>query len=340
MSAALSVLGIGLVTSVGLSAPATCAAMRAKISNPSVTRFADRGGEWMAVHAVALDPPRHGLNLLVQMAAMAIEEALAEVPRSDWAALPVLLCVAERDRPGRLDELEKGLFAGVENALQVRFAPSSLIVPHGRVSAAVALSKARELLHEQGCRYVLIAASDSLLDWQTLSGYDAEQRLLTSVNSDGFMPGEGAGAVLVGLGALPQRLVCQGIGFGVERAHLRSDEPLRADGLTAAIRMALADAGCELHDLHYRIADVSGEQYYFKEASLALSRTLRRVMPDFDLWNPAECTGELGAVAGLSVLACAEAASRKGYGKGPALLAHLANDAGQRAALALMFGGA
>jgi 3-oxoacyl-[acyl-carrier-protein] synthase-1 len=42
-----------------------------------------------------------------------------------------------------------------------------------------------------------------------------------------------------------------------------------------------------MHDFDYRIADISGEQYYFKEAALALARTLRRRKPEFDLWHPA-----------------------------------------------------
>ena len=92
--------------------------------------------------------------------------------------------------------------------------------------------------------------------------------------------------------------------------------------------------------MDFRITDLSGEQYYFKEAALALSRTLRQRKEEFDLWHPAECTGEQGAVAGAAVIAMADAACRKAYTKGPNILSHMANDAGQRAALALQFRGA
>ena len=37
----IAIASIGLVTSVGLNAPATCAAIRAGISNASETRFID-----------------------------------------------------------------------------------------------------------------------------------------------------------------------------------------------------------------------------------------------------------------------------------------------------------
>jgi 3-oxoacyl-[acyl-carrier-protein] synthase I len=95
-----------------------------------------------------------------------------------------------------------------------------------------------------------------------------------------------------------------------------------------------------MHDIDYRITDLSGEQYYFKEAALALSRTLRKRKEEFDIWHPAECTGEAGALAGVSVLSVADAACRKAYTKGPAIVAHMAADAGQRAAITLAWRGA
>jgi 3-oxoacyl-[acyl-carrier-protein] synthase I len=188
---------------------------------------------------------------------------------------------------------------------------------------------------------VLIAATDSFVSWPTLSHYEREGRLLTARNSNGFMPGEGAGALLVGKSdGSASELLCSGIGFAREAAHLDSGEPLRAEGLSQAIKAALADAGCEMHHMDFRITDLSGEQYYFKEAALALSRTLRQRKEEFDIWHPAESTGEQGAVAGAAVIALADAACRKAYSKGPNILAHMANDSGQRAALALRFRGA
>ena len=45
----------------------------------------------------------------------------------------------------------------------------------------------------------------------------------------------------------------------------------------------------------------------------------------------------VGAVAGISILATALAACRKGYAKGHGILAHFSADAGQRAALVLRY---
>lgn len=334
----VAIVNTGLVTSVGLSAPASCAAFRAKLTNPSGTRFIDSAGEWIMAHQVPLRPPWRGLAKLAKMAAMAIDEALDGVPKQDWQAIPLLLCVAEPERPGRIEGLDDRLFESIRSELDTRFADASVIVAQGRVGVAVALAQARTLLAQPGIAQVLVAATDSLLSWPTLGHYERADRLLTARNSNGFMPGEAAGALLLRPSSgLAGELVCTGIGFGREQAHIDSELPLRADGLTQAVAAALAEASCQMHDMDFRITDNSGEQYYFKEAALTLSRTLRARKESFDIWHPAECTGEVGAASGATIVATARAACAKNYTIGPNILAHMANDAGQRAALSLRY---
>jgi len=338
-AAPIAVRSTGLVTAVGLSAPAACAAMRCKLTNPTETRFIDSAGEWIMGHGVPLEKPWRGLAKLAKMAAMAIDECLAGVEPEGRKDIPLLLCVAESERPGRLEGLDDRLFIDIADELGVRFATSSRVIAQGRVSVAVALQHARHLIVEHNLPRVVIAATDTLLTWPTLSQYERADRLLTAKNSNGFMPGEGAGALLIEAPAGGGDLLCTGLGFGIEKAHIDSGEPLRADGLSTALKAALADAAREMHDFDLRITDVSGEQYYFKEASLALSRTLRKRKEEFDIWHPAECIGEAGALAGVAVIALADAACRKQFAPGTNVMAHLANDAGQRAAVTLQFRG-
>ena len=336
----LAILGAGLVTSVGLTSAACGCAFRAKISSPFETQFVDSVGAWIMAHQVSLDRPSSGLPKLAKMAVFAIDEALQDLAREQWHRLPLLLCVAETERPGRMEGLDDRLLAEIQGELNVTFARGSALVPHGRVGVAVALAQARSLLETSKVPGVLIVSADSLLSWATLSYYERNERLLTEANSNGFMPGEGAGALWLGTVAdgSPQ-LWCTGIGFGREAAHIDSAAPLRADGLSQAIKGCLADAGRQLHDMDFRITDNSGEQFYFKEASLALSRILKERKDSFDIWHPAECTGETGATSGMTVIAMASEACRKGYAPGSKVLAHWSNDAGQRAAVALEFQG-
>jgi len=334
MSAApLEIANAGLVTSVGLSAASACAAIRAGLTNPTPTRFQSPEGEFIMAHSVPLARPWRGREKLARMAAMAIEECLAELPREEWQHVPLLLCVAEQARPGRTEGLDDVLIEEIQDLLDVRFAPQSVVIAHGRVSASVAMLHASRLVHEHQVPAVLIAGTDSLLTWPTLRVLSEQSRLLAEQNSNGFMAGEAAGAVLTRKPTDAAQLICAGVGFATERAHIDSEEPLRADGLTQAIKNGLAAAGLELHQLDFRIGDMSGEQYYFKEAALALGRILRQRKETFDLWHPAECIGETGAAAGLACLAVALMASRKKYAPGRGVLLHASADGGQRAAM-------
>lgn len=337
MATPLAIHRVGLLTAVGASAGASCAAMRAKVSNPSPTRFMDATGEWILAHRVEMPDTLRGLDRLSAMAASVMTEVLEGVAPSDRAVMPLLLCVAEKERAGRQEGLDTALLAHVQQALGCTFSADSSVIAQGRVSVAVALVLARKLIEAARAQRVLIVATDSLLSWATLSHYDRVGRLLTPENSNGFMAGEGAGALLVGPASGGAQLLCTGLGFAIEQATIDSDMPLRADGLSAAIKDAANEAALTVRDFDYRIADLSGEQYYFKEAALALQRTLHQPKAEFDLWHPAECTGEAGALAGAAIIAMAEAAARKGYAKGPNVLAHLSNDAGPRAALALQY---
>jgi 3-oxoacyl-[acyl-carrier-protein] synthase-1 len=249
------------------------------------------------------------------MLALAISEC-CEGRESLVTSWPLLLCVAEADRPGRIDGLDDALLNEVQRDLGWKFNDAySGVLPHGRVGAAVALLQARRLINEQQVDSVIIAGVDNLLARRTLRAFEAGDRLRTSRNSNGFIPGEAAAAVVVTAPARTSRpqLICAGLGFSVERATVSAEHPLRGDGLTQAITAALADAGCSLEELDFRITDNSGEQYYFKESALALARTLRAPRGEFDIWHPADCIGEVGAAIGPVVLNVALAASRKGY---------------------------
>jgi 3-oxoacyl-[acyl-carrier-protein] synthase I len=311
------------------------------LSNPSLTHFLDAAGERIIAHRVPLpDDSAAGVRRLAQMAALAIEDCLRQVPQSEWSSLPLLLCLPEGDRAGRDEDLDVEILRQIERELQTGFASASGVIAQGRVSVPVALLNARRLLQQRHDQPVLIAAVDSLLNWPSLREIEESDRLLTGENSDGFIPGEGAGAILVGSANIDERLRVSGIGFAMEKASIRSAEPLRGDGLTAALQAAFADASLGMHYMDLRIADMSGEQYYFKEGTLALGRTLRRRKEQLDVWLPAECVGETGAAIGAVTLAVAEAACRKGYAPGRRMLLHFSADDGKRAALVLEFGAA
>ena len=93
-----------------------------------------------------------------------------------------------------------------------------------------------------------------------------------------------------------------------------------------------------MDDLQYRITDLNGEHYKFKEMALAMMRFPYKPKPRlFDLWHPIEYVGEVGAAIGPIVLAIALDAGRKNYGVGPSVLCTFGNDDGARAAIVANF---
>jgi 3-oxoacyl-[acyl-carrier-protein] synthase-1 len=328
-----------MVTGVGLDAAASCAAIRCGIDGFTETRFIDADGEWIIGCPVPFVEGWRGRQKLVRMVGPPIAECLATIPEIRPEAVPLLLCLSERDRPGRLVGLEEELYREICSELGVWFHPRSVVVPQGRVAAAAALRLAQHLIDDERLPYCIVAGVDSLLVDASLAAYEEQNRLLTSENSNGFIPGEAGAALLIGSSKEtgPPGLLCLGLGVGREEAPIGSDQPLRADGLVQACRAALVDAGCSYADLDYRITDGNGEQYWFKEATLALTRTLRLRKERFDIWTPADCIGETGAAAGPCVLAVALAAARKGYAPGRGVLCHFASDDNVRVAIILAY---
>jgi 3-oxoacyl-[acyl-carrier-protein] synthase I len=329
----IAILNTGMVSSVGTTAAASCAAIRAKLTNPVETRFVNLSGEWIIAQSVKLDLPWRGTVKLARMASMAISECLSVLGRNDWGKIPLVLCIAERERPGRVGDMDSELFTAIQGQLGIEFSHHSMVLPLGRVGVGSALLHARRIIDEMHAPFVVIAATDSLLSSGTLRAYEQAERLLSPQNSNGFIPGEGAAALLVGHAERETDLVCTGVGFGTETSTIFDDSPLRGDGLHQSIKNALADAECDMRDVDFRITDLSGEQYYFKEAALALSRIMRVRKEEFDVWHPAECIGEVGAVSGVAMIVVAHAACLKGYAPGSGILCHAAADDGQRIAV-------
>jgi 3-oxoacyl-[acyl-carrier-protein] synthase-1 len=337
----VAILGSGMVTGVGLESASSCAAIRCAVNNFIETRFADKEGERIVGSPVPLDPALNGFDKLLFLAASAIKECLMLTRGTRSQDIPLLVGIAEKTRPGRPEEMDSGVIAALEAALGVRFSDRSQVFEESHVSGARAMERAAELIHVEKAPFCIVAGVDTFLTADTLSAFDQRTRLLTPANSDGFIPGEAGAAVVLGRpGKTPgPQLVCAAIGFGEEPSVPGSTVPLRADGLVEALRAAFKDGGLTYDDVDYRISGLNGEQAFFKEASLALTRTLHKPKPVFDLWHPSDCVGEIGAAIVPCILSVALAAARKAYAPGKGVLCQFGNDAGTRSALILRYEG-
>jgi len=320
----LHIQAAGMVTCVGLDAASSCAAMRGRLDGFAETRFMGPDGEWLIGGAVPLPRNWIGLKRMAHLAA----GALSDLKHQHHTALdgaPILLCLAEEARPGRPVPDPAALARLVAEILDLPALPRLQVIAHGRPSGFVALDRARRLI-AAGEDPVIILGLDSYLTAQSVAHYLGEGRLLGPGNANGFIPGEAAAAVLCTAAPGPLRLT--GLGLAREPAHIYNkadkegmDLPLRGDGMTRAYQIAMEQAQVDLAHVEYRISDLIGEQYFFKQAALASLRLERGRTPFQDLWSPAENLGNIGAAVVPVMLAQLLTAETRGYAPGsPALM--------------------
>lgn len=329
----------GLITSLGNDSPSTCAAIRCGIDNVRETRFSDSVGEWINAGLVERHDSKRGGRRLLALAAEAISECLTCGPLLNCERVPLILCLPEKNRPGRLIADDDAFFRDLQQLLGVEFSRSSRVLTHGHVSVATALQHAQRLLAASpDIDHVIVAGADSLISAAALNHFERQNRLMTSQHSDGFIPAEaGAALVIEREGGEEHALYCHGVGFATEPSPILSGKPMRAEGLTQAILAALADAGSTMWHMAYRMTDISGEQYHFKEAALALTRSLHQRREEFDVLHPADCVGETGAASGLITLAYQRYLYSVDPPSLPLVLAHWGDEDGKRAAMVLGF---
>jgi 3-oxoacyl-[acyl-carrier-protein] synthase-1 len=337
MMATLSVMASGMVTGLGFNAPASLAALRAGISAVQLTGWTDcETGEPLRGAKVALPQWWEGVGKLAELVAPAIDECLDAIAPTPRESVPILLGVAARERPGRLPQLDETLLDEVHARLELPAHPYSRLIALDQAAGAHALIAAQELIRRRLAQRVIVAGVDSFLRKPILDSLVKRRRLMSGDNSNGFFPGEAGCAIAVGATdtCSGRQLEIFGIGVAEESATIDSTTPLRAQGLTQAVKQALGNAGVSLGDVAYRLTDLSGEHYKFKEALFVAGRldSGSRSAP-LPLWHPVEYLGEIGAAVLPCLLAQARHAALEDYAPGPLALCHVGSDAGARAAL-------
>jgi 3-oxoacyl-[acyl-carrier-protein] synthase-1 len=281
----IRVTGAGAVTSLGFDLTSTAAAIDAGIDCFSETAFVHSNGQPIIGAAVPSDDSfdfRAGPERAGALLAMAIEEAIinADVELSLVDEVQ-LFCILPEFNPDdallpfairRLKEI------GIDLEDRTQFA----------VGGAVAMGRILHGVHRwisgNKKRVAVIAAFDSWLNVAMINEGLRQERFLTGERSDGMIPGEAASAIVLesSSGRLPigPWLEVSGIGMEDESVSLRTDRPGTGVGLGKAIRKAIGDANIDASEMHLRLANVTGEEYFFTESAYAWTRVLRKVLPE------------------------------------------------------------
>lgn len=333
MSGNLYINATGMVTAVGLDALSSCAAMRGRLDGFAETRFVGAGSDWLIGAAVPLPRNWIGPKRLAHLAAGSIIEILRQYPMAEQH-LELILCLSEPDRKGRPVQHSDGFAKLVLEIAELPPETVVKIVEHGRPSGFVALERARKSLATNQAKYVLIVGVDSYLTGPSIAYYLGAERLLTPKNADGFIPGEAAAAILISTSA-PGPLALTGLGLAREEAFIYNEleedglhRPLRGDGMTSAYKAALDQAGTTMAGIEYRIGDLIGEKYFFKQSALAALRLERGRSAFQDFWSPGENVGNVGAAVVPLMMGMALIAAEKKYDMGSPVLIEASGDDG------------
>lgn len=337
----IEIMACGMVTSVGLTAQSTCAAIRAGIRRIEDEVLWDYGvGEFIPTGKVPLFHWWNGVGKLVGLVVPAIRECMSADASRSISEIPLLLCLPAPNRPARWPDLEEEILAEISRQLGTPLHPFSQPIARGSVSAVAGIEMASKMMESNSIEHCILAGVDSFIDQEMINPYLRDRRIITAINSNGFSPAEAGAAVLLATptGKSEGKLRVLGTAMAEESASISSEEPLRAEGLSNAIRDVMERSGIAVTEIGYFITDLNGEHYKFKESALSTLRIFRdNRETGIDQWHPIENFGEIGSAIGPCALGMALIANQKGYAPSPGVLFHFSNDDGERAAMVAAF---
>jgi 3-oxoacyl-[acyl-carrier-protein] synthase-1 len=344
------VAALGASTPLGRDAWSSAAAVRAGISAFVEHPFMiDSAGAPMRAAIVPwLDIGLGGVGRFMALLFPAIDQALAPlVAQQGGPALRIALSLGlPSPRPGLADDLSSALGHALREHYPQTFAALATF-PAGHAAGLLALDAALGSLARGAFDACVVAGVDSYIDPETLEWLEGEEQLHSAGplnNAWGFIPGEGAGALLLVRQELAERLGLPalarvlGVGSALEPKRIKTRTVCIGEGLTAAVRSALAalPGGVKVSDVY---CDMNGEPYRADEYGFCALRTKEAFESVSDFVAPADCWGDVAAAGGALHVMLAAIAGAKSYAKGPVALAWASAEGGERCAALLALGG-
>ncbi|HYI02169.1 beta-ketoacyl synthase N-terminal-like domain-containing protein [Hyalangium sp.] len=252
--------------------------------------------------------------------------------------LSAFLALPYPDREGTTTEAFEEFAASLREDCFGEAPVQTEIIALDHASGLVAVARAVEQLQRGHADLCLVGGVDSLLDSRFLYALFTEKRLKVGSRGSGLIPGEGGAFVILERERDAARRKIKPLAR-VEAIALEKDEPwgpeapLRAEGLSRALRSVLQVAGAG--EIRRVITDLNGERWRFLEWALAETRCLEELPRGWQLWHPADCLGDLGAAYGISAMVLATRAMARGYHGDGKVLISACSERGERAAMCL-----
>jgi 3-oxoacyl-[acyl-carrier-protein] synthase-1 len=355
--AAIDIAGMGAVTPVGLSAPATCAALRAGVPRMIMFEGWTDDGPDPNPELVGGRVPTERLLGLIEEEWPGHERWNLTLPRPhvliepDAARLLTLAPPAAEEawdaagRPAGRAGIYLGLDEGdsataVADAVGDRLGKTFDLVRAdklGRAAGLAALHRAARHLADGRVDVALVGGVDSQLRRAAIARQLERGTLHHDKNPAGVIPGEAAAFVVLQPAGMARPLARLSGSAVAEEPTAGSDSPNQGEGLTLAVRKA-RDRVRALEAWPRIICDLNGDRYRALEWTLVSVRALGD-LPEGPAsgpeWLPAEWIGDAGAASGIVSVVWAATALRNGYARAERALVWGASDGPLRAAAIL-----
>ena len=337
-----------MMTAVGLSSAETAASVRAGTMRFEETSWLDRGYDPFVLATVPDDglPDledtvaketglTHRENRMLRLGTMPLRECLKPIAESG-KTIGLALALPDTQTKLPLDETE--FLKRYAKQTGGRFdLDGSIPGFSGRAGGLLAVGRAAELIREESVDLMLAGGIDTFLSLYVLAALDQQQRVKSARNLDGFIPGEGAGLLLLASleaaskAGLKPLAVLSPVVEGFEEGHLYSDKAYQGDGLSGTLEELFGqrDDDDPIQDV---FCSMNGESHWGKEWGVAFMRNQDAFDPDHAIHHPADCFGDTGAASGPLLVGLAALGISTGLRSGPALV-YCSSDHGQRAAL-------
>jgi len=340
-SVPVAVVGLGARTAVGMTAPATAAAVRAALAAFSEHPFLfDTAGEpYRVARASYLEIDLVGADRLAELAGPAAAEAVAPLAAAPGSkpAIPAFIGLPPK-RPGR----PENAVAAVSERVRAGMTRAGLslgrvqVIETGHAAGAMAVQGAWEMVRSGAAEFALAGGVDSYLEPDTMAWLEAsDQAHGARDNTWGFVPGEGAGFALLaaaptaGRYKLPADHELITAATARETKLIKTDTVCLGEGLTELFRALTAGLAPGTRADHL-VCDMNGEPYRADEFGFAVLRAGELFRDASAFASPASFWGDVGSAAGPLFLVLSDAEARKGYARGPVTAAFTSGESGER----------
>ena len=339
-------MGIGARSPSGLTALQVTMSARAGKFAPRESHLIDKAGEPIATARLAsIADNVQGLERFVALGVPPLLQAAypwiatgATRPKGT-GTIPAFVAVPSEGRPGFDRRIGRHLLEALEARTRVPLDPGrSRLVLGCRGGGVTAFKLGMDEL-AKGADAVLVGGIDSYFDPGVLEWLDVECRLHGLDTENGFVPGEGAAFVLM----VPRRrassfdVLAQVISAAVEtEPHpYGSEQPCLGEGLTKAVRRAVAPVGARSKCIPWCLTDVANERHRVDEWMAALGRNHRAFVADPVHDQPLLKTGDVGAASAEMLAAIAVTQWQTRCSEGDVALIATASDGPERGAMLL-----